>query len=491
MYSQKSPDTPEVVFADLEKVPVKAFWEKKGFIVSSLFSAIWLAFIYDYIVSAGWWETRYDLSPAEFVGHFCGLFLPIIVMFLVTAYFDRSAQLKDEANQLKSYLNELVYPTREGADYTRSLTDALRLQIKEFRSVFSQLNKETQIVRDDLKQWIGDLSKIIKHVDTKTISSIQEIAGHIQNLTEMTERANEQSEETTQLFLKQATVLSQVTQEAANKINLVSGNLQTQTNDVQNLAHALEVANNRTDEALKTAEQIVKEMEKSSCHIEKTIEQYETDATQYNSRLFGNLEKVLSVFQQQGALLENEVQKMTNRLGVLEDSLSGNAKGMLQVTSGVLNELAGIDADIEASMEKSIQKATNVFPTAHHQSQADLLQDATVILDRLQSFSVDMAHIFTPKSEDVLWKKYYDGDKAVFMRHITKMMTEAQNKKIIDLYKKNEDFRLSVMRYMSEFEGMTKKAQEGEESKLLMSVLIGSDVGRLYMVLADVLKKEA
>ena len=40
------------------------------------------------------------------------------------------------------------------------------------------------------------------------------------------------------------------------------------------------------------------------------------------------------------------------------------------------------------------------------------------------------------------------------------------------------------------FEEMTKKAQEGEESKLLMSVLIGSDVGRLYMVLADVLKKE-
>ena len=512
MYSQKSPDTPEVVFADMEKVPIKAFWEKKGFIVSSFFSAVWLAFIYDYIVSAGWWETRYDLSPAEFVGHFCGLFLPIIVMFLVTAYFDRSAQLKDEANQLKSYLNELVYPTQEGADYTRSLTDALRLQIKEFRSVFSQLNKETQIVRDDLKQWIADLSKIIKHVDTKTISSVQEVAGHIQNLTEMTERANEQSEETTQLFLKQATILSQVTQEASDKINLVSGNLQNQTNDVQNLAHALEVANNRTNEALKTAEQVVKEMEKSSCHIEKAIEQYETDATQYNSRLFGNLEKVLSVFQQQGTLLENEVQKMTNRLGVLEDSLSGNAKGMLQVTNGVLNELSGIDTDfekmiekiqktinlvkkdiqiIENSMEKSIQKATNVFPTARHQSQADLLQDATVILDRLQSFSVDMAHIFTPKSEDMLWKKYYDGDKAVFMRHITKMMTETQNKKIIDLYKKNEDFRLSVTRYMSEFEGMTKKAQEGEEGKLLMSVLIGSDVGRLYMVLADVLKKEA
>jgi predicted metallo-beta-lactamase superfamily hydrolase len=120
----------------------------------------------------------------------------------------------------------------------------------------------------------------------------------------------------------------------------------------------------------------------------------------------------------------------------------------------------------------------------------DLLTDATIILNRLQAFSVDMAHIFTPKSEDALWNKYYNGDKAVFMRHITKMITESQNKKITEFYRQNEDFRVTVGRYMSEFEEMTKKAQEGEESKLLMSVLIGSDVGRLYMVLADVLKME-
>ena len=43
---------------------------------------------------------------------------------------------------------------------------------------------------------------------------------------------------------------------------------------------------------------------------------------------------------------------------------------------------------------------------------------------------------------------------------------------------------------MREFEDMTKMVQNEDENKLLMSILIGSDIGRLYMVLADVLRRD-
>ena len=327
----------------------------------------------------------------------------------------------------------------------------------------------------------------------------------------MTEKANETTEETLKLFAGQVDSLAKVTEESRQKISAVSVSLQNQTSDVQDLAKAMETANNRTNESIKTAALIVQSMDKSGKNIESVIEKYESDFTQQSQKLFTNLEKVLTVFKNQGVLLDNEVQQITNRIGVVEESLGSNADGMIQKSSAVLKELAemnkaidetiakvqktvtGIKTDvdlIESTIAGSVQKASTVFPTAKKQTQTDLLQEATVILNHLQSFSVDMAHIFTPKSEDALWQKYYDGDKAVFMRHITKMISESQHKKIVEFYKQNEDFRLAVARYMSEFEGMTKKASESEESNLLMSVLIGSDVGRLYMVLADVLKKE-
>ena len=37
---------------------------------------------------------------------------------------------------------------------------------------------------------------------------------------------------------------------------------------------------------------------------------------------------------------------------------------------------------------------------------------------------------------------------------------------------------------------LMKAVQNKDQNKLLMSILIGSDIGRLYMVLADVLKRQ-
>ena len=508
MYSRRKVREPEEFIS--ENNDRQAFWEKKGFMIASLFSTIWLAFIFDYVFYSGWWSGRYDLSPAEFVGSFCGLFLPIVIAFLLSDFVDRSGQSSVDVDYWKELLNEIIM-SPSGTDYTKSLTAALRMQIKEFRSVFAQVNKETISVRDDLKQWIADLSKIIKHVDTKTISSIREIADHVQNLTAMTEKANDATEETLRLFADQVQSLTVVTEESRQKIGAVSLSLQNQTSDVQNLAHAMETANNRTNEAIKTAGLLVQNMDQSGKEIEIVMKKYAVDLTQHTQKLYTNLEKILSVFKNQGVLLDNEVQQTANRIGVLEESLGNNADGMIQKSAAALKELSLINKafeetilkiqktittirtdveSIENAVKETVQKATTVFPSAKKQAQTDLLQDATVILSHLQSFSVDMAHIFTPKSEDGLWQKYYDGDKAVFMRHITKMISESKHKKIIEFYKQNEDFRLAVARYMSEFEGMTKKASESEESNLLMSVLIGSDVGRLYMVLADILKKE-
>jgi hypothetical protein len=57
-----------------------------------------------------------------------------------------------------------------------------------------------------------------------------------------------------------------------------------------------------------------------------------------------------------------------------------------------------------------------------------------------------------------------------------------------ELYQLNVHFKSAVDRYMAAFESMTQMMDKGDESKLLMSVLVGSDVGRLYMVLMNMLK---
>jgi len=139
----------------------------------------------------------------------------------------------------------------------------------------------------------------------------------------------------------------------------------------------------------------------------------------------------------------------------------------------------GLNAHTEA-----LEKHLNLKEKQSH----DLLVEASSIVGQLQQFSVELAHLFSPKNEEALWKRYYAGDKAVFMRHLRAEIKATKSEKIRKLYRENMAFQSAVNHYMQAFEQMTYEAKENSAENPLLGVLIGSDVGRLYMVLAQVIK---
>ena len=56
-------------------------------------------------------------------------------------------------------------------------------------------------------------------------------------------------------------------------------------------------------------------------------------------------------------------------------------------------------------------------------------------------------------------------------------------------YEKNSDFRRVVNAYMAEFEKLISKARSCEKSSLLLSVISGADIGKVYYVMARALDK--
>lgn len=508
MVKKEDENNSPMFFEEEERPVARVWWRKKGILISCLFSVFWLGFVFHYLMISGWWVSRSELSPAELIGGLGGLCLPMLIVWLVCAYFDRSEQLAYEAKTLRAYLNELVYPTEEGAIYTKTLTDALRTQIREFRTVFKEVNDQTQAVRDDLKHWIQDLSTIINHVDTQTIDSVKEIATHIQTLADATEVANKQAQQASHLFSEQAAILERVTTGTVQATADLSQTLHSNATEMQTVTATMEESNRHADEALIQAADVIKSLERNTSKIEASIEAYESSARQQNARLFGNLEKVLSVFRAHGDMLEQEVAKTANRLGVMESTLKENAAQLFKVADSAarrLEEVGSAFGQKTASLDQALDSFKSESATVVRQIEAanremisvplvqavrtdDLLKEASGILDQLQELSVDMAHLFSPKAEEGLWERYYAGDKAVFMRHIKTELSGGQSRKMKELYKKDTDFRSSVDKYMRAFETMTQAAGKGDDSKLLMSILIGSDAGRLYMVLADVLK---
>ena len=273
------------------EVPKKRqWWESKWLWLSVAFSCAWVALIGHYLAVTGWWQNRFDLPLTQFVGDLGGMAMPMVIFWLICAYCDRTNQLESEADTLKSYLNELVYPTEEGAIYTRTLTDALRTQIKEFRAVFQEVNAETQVVRDDLSRWVRDLSAIIKHANTKTIASIREIARHIQNIAASTELANTQAEKTSALFSEQATILERVVEGTVRSTRALSQSLNGNAGEMKTLLQEINSVNVQTAQVLAKSDQVMTGLGQAGVKIEESINLYENSARQQNARLFGNLE---------------------------------------------------------------------------------------------------------------------------------------------------------------------------------------------------------
>lgn len=117
------------------------------------------------------------------------------------------------------------------------------------------------------------------------------------------------------------------------------------------------------------------------------------------------------------------------------------------------------------------------------------LKDAASIIENLETVSVDINRIFNPASEEEIWKKYYSGDTSAFIRHLSKSMTKQQVLSVRTMFEKNLEFRNIVTRYLTEFEGLISKARNNERSGILLSVISGADIGKVYYILAKALDK--
>ena len=117
------------------------------------------------------------------------------------------------------------------------------------------------------------------------------------------------------------------------------------------------------------------------------------------------------------------------------------------------------------------------------------LKDASFIIEKLETAAVDINRIFNPDAEEDLWKKYYNGDTAAFVRHLSRTMSKSQILSIRSEFEKNLEFRNIVTKYLSEFETLVSKARENERSGILLSVISGADIGKLYYILARSLDK--
>ena len=278
------------------------------------------------------------------------------------------------------------------------------------------------------------------------------------------------------------TVLNDTSNQLAERANQAYDKVKGLGKDLKNLGLQME------DAAKVSAAHLVNSGDK----LRASISEIAANAERISNDILGSGEVFLKQSNALVAATDDTVAKVNSAMG----SLLETSKDFSQNSDNIIKEAMRFNDSISTQIKElneHTRKADNTLKnltTAYQGIQIEgFLKQAGTIIEKLESISVDINRVFNPKDEEDLWKKFYNGDTAVFVRYLAKNMSKAQISAVRKEFEKNEDFRTQVNAYLSEFELLISSAKSHEHSGLLLSVISGADIGKLYYILAKTLDK--
>jgi hypothetical protein len=153
------------------------------------------------------------------------------------------------------------------------------------------------------------------------------------------------------------------------------------------------------------------------------------------------------------------------------ERLTQQMVALANTTSQIDAQIADARADIEAADGDGFSRRVSL------------------LIEALNSSAIDIAKAFSAEVADSAWAAYLKGDRGVFTRRAVRLLDPAQSREIARLYDADAAFRENVNRYIHDFEGMLRHILTLRDGSQLGMTLISSDMGKLYVVLAQAIER--
>lgn len=124
-----------------------------------------------------------------------------------------------------------------------------------------------------------------------------------------------------------------------------------------------------------------------------------------------------------------------------------------------------------------------------HADQNSMARRVALLVEALNSASIDIAKTFSADVSDSTWSAYLKGDRGVFTRRAVRLLDTTEAREIVRLYDEDEAFRDNVNRYIHDFESMLRAILSSRDGSPLGVTLLSSDMGKLYVALAQAIER--
>lgn len=113
------------------------------------------------------------------------------------------------------------------------------------------------------------------------------------------------------------------------------------------------------------------------------------------------------------------------------------------------------------------------------------------LVERLGEAAVDVAQLLDIDVAPDAWDRYLKGDRGVFARQTVRLADRDSARKIARHYQHDEAFRAEAARYLDQFETLMGRVLKDPDGEAFATVLLSSDIGKLYVLLAQSIGRPA
>lgn len=190
--------------------------------------------------------------------------------------------------------------------------------------------------------------------------------------------------------------------------------------------------------------------------------------------------------EQNRALLAGAIDAQMAEMGVaVKEAIDRNISLSEEATQRVTAQLLSVN-ELTSNLEQRVAVAREQFDGIDDEAFARRI---ALLTESLNSAAIDVAKILSNEVTDTAWAAYLKGDRGVFTRRAVRLLDNGEARIIANHYDDDAEFRDHVNRYIHDFEAMMRVLLSTRDGNAIGVTLLSSDVGKLYVALAQAIDR--
>lgn len=229
--------------------------------------------------------------------------------------------------------------------------------------------------------------------------------------------------------------------------------------------------------------------------LSELIERYYSalpDLSQGSVEAGEKLQQIVASLNEKIGLMKSTVAESTDAISTsaikLEDLAGQSRQQMIDLMSDyakAVNTMQTLNKQMMVARATAPMDAMGVAPTPSYGrvSATDFLKQAERAFENMHDLSLDLTRATGADIPDVVWKKYHDGDKAIFSKWLAKMMGAADKKQVHEMLKNDTVFRRQATQFIRAFDKILSGTKNADNPDNVATTLLKTDLGQIYAVL--------